>query len=143
MRSPIAQKWSIVNYIDEQAIPPPRDSTLRVSRHKNFSIFRDCSPLGIEIKDNRVLLDTTRGKLAFDFLILATGLTVDWSQRPELAALKPHIQLWGDHFMPEGHTEFAQADHPYRRTVVRVSRTHARHRALGRAAFTASPSRPI
>ena len=32
-----AQKWSIVNYIDEQAVPPPRDSMLRVTRHKNFS----------------------------------------------------------------------------------------------------------
>ena len=60
-----------------------------------------------------MLLDTTRGKLAFDFLILATGLTVDWAQRPEFAALKPHIQLWGDHFTPDGHTDYAQADHPY------------------------------
>ena len=60
-----------------------------------------------------MLLDTTRGKLAFDFLILATGLTVDWSQRPEFAALKPHIQLWDDHFHPEGHAEFSQADHPF------------------------------
>ena len=45
-----------------------------------------------------MLLDTTRGRLGFDFLILATGLTVDWSQRPELAALKPHVRLWGDRF---------------------------------------------
>jgi cation diffusion facilitator CzcD-associated flavoprotein CzcO len=108
-----AQKWQIVNYIDEQAVPAPRDSTLRVSRHENFSLFASCAPLRIAIQDNRVLLDTTRGKLAFDFLILATGLTVDWSQRPELAALKPHIQLWGDRFTPEGHTDYAQADHPY------------------------------
>jgi len=108
-----AQKWQIVNYIDEQAVPAPHDSTLRVSRHANFSLFANCSSLGIEIKDGRVLLNTTRGKLAFDFLILATGLTVDWSQRPELAALKDHIQLWGDHFMPEGRSDFAQAGHPY------------------------------
>ena len=47
------------------------------------------------------------------FLILATGLTVDWSQRPEFAALKPHVRLWGDHFVPEGHADYAQADHPY------------------------------
>ena len=60
-----------------------------------------------------MLLDTTRGMLAFDFLILATGLTVDWSQRPELASLKPHIQLWSDHFTPEDHTDYAQADHPF------------------------------
>jgi cation diffusion facilitator CzcD-associated flavoprotein CzcO len=107
------QKWQIVNYIDQQAIPAPRDSTQRVSRHKNFSLFANCSPLDVEIADNRVLLNTTRGKLAFDFLILATGLTVDWSQRPEFAALKPHIQLWGDHFTPDGHADYAQADHPY------------------------------
>src|SRR5438552_16523519 len=55
------QKWQIVNYIDEQAVPAPRDSTLRVSRHKNFSLFANCAPLGIEIRNNRVLLDTTRG----------------------------------------------------------------------------------
>lgn len=108
-----AQKWRIVNYIDEQAVPPPRDSMLRVTRHRNFSILARCEPRAVEIRSNRVLLDTTRGKLGFDFLILATGLTVDWSQRPEFAALRPHIQLWGDHFMPGGHTEFAQADHPF------------------------------
>ena len=128
-----AQKWQIVNYIDEQAVPAPRDSMLRVSRHKNFSLFASCSPLGVEIKDSRVLLNTTRGKLAFDFLILATGLTVDWSQRPELAALKPTSMLWGDHFTPDGHANYAQADHPYRRAFVRIPRTHTRHGALGRA----------
>ena len=77
-----AQKWQIVNYIDEQAVPPPRDSMLRVTRHRNFSILARCAPRAVEIQDDRVLLDTTRGRLAFDFLILATGLTVDWSQRP-------------------------------------------------------------
>lgn len=108
-----AQKWSIVNYIDESASPPPHDSMLRVTRHRNFSIFARTTPTAVEIRDNRVLLDTTRGRLAFDFLILATGLTVDWSQRPELAALKRHILLWRDRFMPEGQIEYAQAEHPY------------------------------
>jgi cation diffusion facilitator CzcD-associated flavoprotein CzcO len=108
-----AQKWQIVNYIDEQAVPAPRDSTLRVSRHENFSLFASCAPLRIAIQDNRVLLDTTRGKLAFDFLILATGLTVDWSQRPEFASLKPHITLWRDRFTPEGHPDYAQGEHPF------------------------------
>jgi cation diffusion facilitator CzcD-associated flavoprotein CzcO len=107
-----AQKWSIVNYIDEQAVPPPRDSMLRVTRHKNFSIIPRCAPTAVRIEDG-VLLDTTRGRLRFDFLILATGLTVDWSQRPEFAALKPHVRLWGDEFTPEGHADYAQADHPY------------------------------
>jgi cation diffusion facilitator CzcD-associated flavoprotein CzcO len=107
------QKWSIVNYIDEAAVPPPRDSMLRCTRHENFSIFARCAPHSVAIEDGRVLLDTTRGKLAFDFLILATGLSVDWSQRPEFAALKPHITLWRDRFTPEGHTDYGQAEHPF------------------------------
>ena len=57
-----AQKWSIVNYIDEQAVPPPRDSMLRVTRHKNFSIIPRCAPTAVRIEDGRVLLDTTRGQ---------------------------------------------------------------------------------
>jgi cation diffusion facilitator CzcD-associated flavoprotein CzcO len=107
------QKWSIVNYIDEQAVPPPRDSMLRVTRNKNFSVFARCAPRAVEIKDSRVLLDTSRGRLAFDFLVLATGLTVDWNQRPELAALKDHIVFWRDRFTPQGRTDYAQAAHPF------------------------------
>ena len=86
---------------------------LRCTRHENFSIFADCAPLGIKINDGRVILDTTRGTFAFDFLILATGLAVDWSQRPELAALHPHVVLWRDRFMPAGHSDYAHAEHPY------------------------------
>ena len=108
-----AQKWTIANYIDGEAVPPPRDSMLRATRHGNFSIFARCAARGVEIKDGRVLLDTSRGRFAFDFLILATGLNVDWSQRPEFAALKDHILLWRDRFTPEGRTAYAQAEHPF------------------------------
>jgi cation diffusion facilitator CzcD-associated flavoprotein CzcO len=108
-----AQKFAIVDYIDGQAVPPPRNSMLRCTRHRNFSILADCVTRGVAIHDGRVLLDTTRGRLAFDTLILATGLAVDWSQRPELAALKPHVVLWRDRFAPPGRADYAQAEHPY------------------------------
>jgi cation diffusion facilitator CzcD-associated flavoprotein CzcO len=108
-----AQKFAIVDYIDGQAVPPPRNSMLRCTRHRNFSILADCVTHGVAVRDGRVLLDTTRGRLAFDTLILATGLAVDWSQRPELAALKPHVVLWRDRFAPPGRADYAQAEHPY------------------------------
>jgi cation diffusion facilitator CzcD-associated flavoprotein CzcO len=108
-----AQKWSIVDYIDEQGSPPPHNSMLRVSRHRNFSIFANCTPRAVDVRNGRVLLDTTRGAFAFDVLILATGFNVAWSKRPELAALKPHVQLWRDRFTPDGDTDYAQAEHPY------------------------------
>src|SRR3954462_15481765 len=74
-----AQKWEIVNYIDEQAVPPPRNSMLRCRRHKNFAIIARCAVRAAAVREGRVLLDTTRGRLMFDYLILATGLAVDWS----------------------------------------------------------------
>lgn len=108
-----AQRWSIVQYIEEQAIPPPRDSMLRCSRHKNFSVITRCEPRRAWTADGRVLLDTSRGVLAFDYLILATGFTIAWDERPELAALAPHVLLWRDRFTPKGRTDFAQAEHPF------------------------------
>lgn len=108
-----AQKWEIVNYVDEQAVPPPRNSMLRCSRHKNFSILPRCAVRAAAVRDGRVVLDTPRGRLAFDRLILATGLTVDWSRRPEFAALKQHVQLWRDHFRPRDSSDYPQAEHPY------------------------------
>jgi len=108
-----AQKFAIIDYVDGQAVPPPRNSMLRCTRHRNFSILASCVTRAVTIRDGRVLLDTTRGRLAFDHLILATGLTVDWSQRPELASLKPHVVLWRDRFAPHGRADYAQAEHPY------------------------------
>jgi cation diffusion facilitator CzcD-associated flavoprotein CzcO len=108
-----AQRWSIVQYIDDQAIPAPRDSMLRCSRHKNFSIVTRCALHGTTIRDSRILLDTTRGLVAFDYVIAATGFTVDWAQRPELASLASRILTWRDRFAPDGREDYVQADYPF------------------------------
>ena len=112
-RLTLAQRWSIAQHIADHAIPPPHNSMLRCSRHENFSIFSRCTPLSVSVRNNRVELDTTRGTLAFDYLILCTGFTVDWQRRPELAALAPHIVLWRDRFTPDGRDAFDQADDPF------------------------------
>jgi cation diffusion facilitator CzcD-associated flavoprotein CzcO len=108
-----AQRWSIVQHIEDHAIPPPRDSMLRGSRHKNFSIITRCAPRGAHVRGDRVLLDTNRGLLAFDYLILATGFAVDWGMRPELASLAPHVLRWKDRFKPGTGETFSQADDPF------------------------------
>jgi cation diffusion facilitator CzcD-associated flavoprotein CzcO len=108
-----AQRWSIAQLIADSAHPIPRDSMLRCSRHRNFSLFVDCAPSAASVKDGRVLIDTNRGVLAFDYLILATGFATDWAKRPELAALAPHVLRWGDRFQPDGHVHYDQADEPW------------------------------
>ncbi len=110
---PPERRWAIVQYIADNAIPPPHDSMLRCSRHPNFAVITDCVPRTVREQGDKVLLETTRGLLAFDFLILATGFNVDWPQRPELGALARHIMLWRDRFQPPDGRAFEQGDDPY------------------------------
>ena len=107
------QRWAIVQFIADHAIPPPRDSMLRCSRHPNFAVITDCDPRSAHEDGARVLLDTSRGMLGFDFLILATGFSVDWAQRPELGNIARHIVLWRDRFQPTDGQPFEQGNYPF------------------------------
>jgi cation diffusion facilitator CzcD-associated flavoprotein CzcO len=106
-------RWAIVQLIADNAIPPPRDSMLRCSRHPQFAVITGCAPLAVRVEGSRIIMDTTRGTLAFDFLVLGTGFHVDWSKRPELATLARNIVLWRDRFLPPDGRPFEQADDPW------------------------------
>lgn len=110
---PPERRWAIVQFVADHAIPPPRDSMLRCSRHSNFAVVTGCVPMVLREDGGRVLMETTRGTLAFDFLVLATGFNVDWSKRPELANLARNIVLWRDRFQPPDGRPFEQAEDPW------------------------------
>ena len=110
---PPANRWAIVQFVADNAIPPPHDSMLRCSRHPNFAVVTRCAPTAARTDGNRVVLETSRGTLAFDLLILATGFNVDWSKRPELANLARNIVLWRDRYQPPGDRPFEQRDDPW------------------------------
>ncbi len=110
---PPDKRWAIVQTIADTAIPPPRDSMLRCSRHPNFAVITGCVPAATREERGRVLLETSRGRLGFDFLILATGFNVDWSRRPGLARLAQCISLWKHHFAPPDGRPFEQGDDPW------------------------------
>lgn len=50
--------------------------------------------------DGAVRIETPRGPLAYDHLILATGAVVDLAARPELSSLRARVALWSDRFRP-------------------------------------------
>lgn len=110
---PLERRWMIVQHIADNGTAPPHNSMLRCSRHPNFAVVVDCAIRAVEERGGRVLLNTTRGRLAFDFLILATGFTVDWPRKPELARLAPHVLLWRDRFSPPDGRPFEQGDDPF------------------------------
>lgn len=107
------RRWAIVQFVADNAIPPPHDSMLRCSRHPNFAVVTGCAPASVRTEGSRVVLETSRGTLAFDLLILATGFNVDWPKRPELANLARSIVLWRDRFQPPDGRPFEQGDDPW------------------------------
>jgi len=109
-----AQKWRLRHYIDSQQVPPPHGSTLRVSRHANAYFHFDCAVQAVAQQGNALHVQTKQGTFVFDFLLLATGFAVDWAQRPEWAAIAPHVRCWADAFAPPAGQHSADlAAHPW------------------------------
>ena len=110
---PDAWKWRIRHYINVEQVPPPRGSTLRVSRHPNARFNLGCGILGVDEHDGMLHVATTKGVFQLDFLIFSTGFRTDWAARPEFSALAPHIRQWRDRYTPRPGEEDAElADSP-------------------------------
>lgn len=95
-------KWKIRHYINVQQVPPPRGSTLRVSRHPNARFNLGAGVLDATIAGDGLSIQTVKGVFAADFLIASTGFRIDWHARPEFAMLAPHVRAWGDRYQPTG-----------------------------------------
>ena len=93
-------KWRFLHHAGAAQTPPPRDSTLRVSRHPHAQLHLACPVTGLREKGGGIVVTTPQGEFALDFLIFATGFRVALEERPELARLAPHIRLWRDRFPP-------------------------------------------
>jgi cation diffusion facilitator CzcD-associated flavoprotein CzcO len=99
-RLPDDWKWRIRHYLNVQQVPPPRNSTLRVSRHANAFFHLGCAVQSAREVGNELQVQTSAGPVTLDFLIFATGFAVDWSQRPMLRHLAPHVRLWKHRYRP-------------------------------------------
>lgn len=107
-RLPDDWKWRVRHYIHVQQVPPPRGSTLRVSRHPNAHFHLGCAVQGAQWEGRALQVRTSQGPIALDFLIFATGFAVDWAQRPMLRHLAPHVRTWGERYTPAAGEENAE-----------------------------------
>jgi FAD-dependent urate hydroxylase len=108
---PDAWKWRFLDHALRAQTPPPRDSMLRVSRHPNSRFFLGETLLDARMAGGEVELVTTRRTHRFDFVIAATGFSVDLPLRPELAAVAAHIRFWRDRFTPPAGEENPELAH--------------------------------
>jgi FAD-dependent urate hydroxylase len=108
-------RWRFMHYATGQQTPAPHGSTLRVSRHPNASFHFGCGIEAMAMADDAVRIDTVKGKrFVTDFVILATGFTVDPLARPELASYADQIATWAHRFTPPAGLESAElASFPY------------------------------
>ena len=93
---PDATRWRIIRHVIARNQPPPQDSFSRCAAHANFHLH-----LGAPVLAARPgLLETPAGPVETDFIIAATGISIDPMARPELAAIAPHIARWRDRYTP-------------------------------------------
>ena len=110
---PDAWKWRIRHYLNEQQTPPPRNSTLRVSRHANARFNLGCAIAAVRWTGSALAVSTSKGRFEFDFMIFSTGFRIDWYSRPEFAVIAPHVRSWRDRYVPApGEEDRELADSP-------------------------------
>ncbi|KFL88799.1 Oxidoreductase [Acetobacter malorum] len=97
---PDAWKWRFLDYTLAAQTPPPRPSTLRVSKHPNAFFHLGCPVDAVAAEGDHLRVTTPRGVFETDFIIAATGFAVDIGQRPELKSIAPSIRFWKDRFTP-------------------------------------------
>src|SRR5436190_9216729 len=103
-----AWKWRIRHYINRQQVPPPRNSTQRVSRHANAHFHLGVAIESVNEREGALQVRTSAGPIELDFVVFATGFKVDWRQRPMLRRIAPCIRVWKDRYAPPAGEEDAE-----------------------------------
>lgn len=98
---PDAWRWRFMQYSFATQTPPPRGSTLRVSRHANAFFHFGKAVQSVARRDDGIRIRFADGTaLDTDYLILGTGFTVDPLSRTEFGPVAKQILLWRDVFTP-------------------------------------------
>lgn len=79
-----------------EGIPPPIESVQRLDPFANFELLASTCIDKVEAKGSHVMLHTTKGVIAADFIFLGTGFAVNGEKQVELQAIYDHILLWRD-----------------------------------------------
>ncbi|MCW3837404.1 NAD(P)-binding domain-containing protein [Sphingomonas canadensis] len=80
--------------------PPTVDMFEAAAAYPGFALHLGSPWLSVAEKDGAVEVETPKGRFAYDFLILSTGLVTDPALRPELALVHGRIARWADRHAP-------------------------------------------
>jgi FAD-dependent urate hydroxylase len=107
-------KWRFNDHLATVDQPATDAAVARAHALPGFAFRTGSAWLDITEHDGDLLVRTTGGTERYDFVLAATGVTVDLARRRELAHLAPDIALWRDRYTPPAPAAHPQLlDHPY------------------------------
>lgn len=109
-----AHKWSFTKRVLDVDQPATQTSLWRCFAHDNFSLSFSSPWRSTRVDGDGVIVDVNGTEERFDFLIAATGVSVDLALRPELAEFVDDIALWEERYTPPAGEEApALGRYPY------------------------------
>jgi FAD-dependent urate hydroxylase len=97
---PDAVRWRVGRYFRLVDQPPPISGFKLACAHANFRMHPARPWLAVRLEGNEIVIDTPKGELRADHLLLGTGAIVELEARDELRTLLPAILRWRDCFEP-------------------------------------------
>jgi cation diffusion facilitator CzcD-associated flavoprotein CzcO len=111
---PDGARWRFLTHVYAEQAPPPHESVLRCDAMPGFALRLGEYWSDLAVDDGGVTITTARGRETYDAAILATGFGVDMLLRPELAAFREQVLVWGDRVSASEALAHAEAAHfPY------------------------------
>lgn len=95
-----AGKYAVMASFFQRNQPPTNDTFQRAAAWPGFRLHLGEPWEAVAEVDGAVAVTTPKGRYAFDFLVLSTGLVTDPKLRPELAGLADDILRWRDVHAP-------------------------------------------
>ncbi len=111
---PDEKRWRFMRQVARMNQPPPQETLWRCTRHSSFTLRTDAQWQSAKHNGKSVDVVTPKGRLQFDFLIFATGITNELASRRELRGIAAHAALWRDRYTPPaGDQDESMSRSPY------------------------------
>ena len=94
-------RWLVNLHFKKIDQPPARWGFVEAHSYDRFAMHPGCPWLNVTQKEGGDIdVETPKGRMTFDYLICATGSSLDFGLRPEIALFRDEILLWRDVFTP-------------------------------------------
>ncbi|CCD99330.1 NAD(P)/FAD-dependent oxidoreductase [Bradyrhizobium sp. STM 3809] len=96
-----AWRWRFMRAVLELREGFPQHTYDRCAVHAAFHLHEGAPIVAARETADGVVLQTAQGEITADFVISATGITMDFARRPELKRFAGNIARWSDRYRPD------------------------------------------